>query len=343
MLHQQAAPELLTRDEFRNRAFARSGGKCVVCRAPATEVHHIVERRLWVDGGYYDDNAAPLCSPCHVKAEQTLISCEALREKAGITKTLLPEHLYQDQVYTKWGDPVLPNGMRTKGELFYDSSVQQILAPVLSLYTNRVRHPRTYHLPWSLGATDDDKVMTSLDGFLGREVVVTVKVDGECTTLYSNYLHARSPEYHAHSSRDWVKALHAKIAHDIPPNYRVCGENLFAKHSIYYQHLPDYFLVHSVWDDQNVCLSWDETTMWAELLGLKTVPVLWRGRWDEDKVRSSYSASYLQDECEGYVVRVAQAFPYRDYRLQVGKFVRANHVQTHAHWLQTALIRNETQ
>jgi hypothetical protein len=35
-------------------------------------------------------------------------------------------------------------------------------------------------------------------------------------------------------------------------------------------------LVFSIWNEQNA-LSWDETVEWAELLGLFTVPVLWRG------------------------------------------------------------------
>ena len=55
------------------------------------------------------------------------------------------------------------------------------------------KYPRTFHLPWSPGVASDDKVIESLDAFVGREVVVTEKMDGENSSLYSNgHIHARS-------------------------------------------------------------------------------------------------------------------------------------------------------
>lgn len=330
----------MMRDEFRAAVFARDGQKCVACGVPALDAHHLLERRLWADGGYHLDNGVSVCGPCHILAEQTVLSCETLREMAKITAVLLPEHLYADQSYTKWGDPILPNGQRMRGELFDDPSVQKILESVLHLYTTRVRHPRTHHLPWSPGLTDDDKMLASLNGFLGQPVVVTVKLDGEQCTMYDDYLHARSPEYHAHPSRDWVKALHARVKADIPSGWRLCGENLFAKHSIHYHGLASYFFVHSIWNDHNVCLEWDETTKWAELLDLQPVPELWRGTWNEEIVRGLHRPTFGSNECEGYVVRVVSEFPYRDYRRLVGKYVRLGHVQTHGHWLRDTLIKN---
>ena len=74
----------------------------------------------------------------------------------------MPPHLYRDQPYDKWGNPVLPNGTRLRGELFDDASVQKVLAPVLALFTDRVKYPRTYHLPWSPGLTDDDRKLDDL-------------------------------------------------------------------------------------------------------------------------------------------------------------------------------------
>jgi 5-methylcytosine-specific restriction endonuclease McrA len=46
---------LLTRDEFRVGVFARDGKTCVACGKPGQDAHHIIERRLWPDGGYYLD------------------------------------------------------------------------------------------------------------------------------------------------------------------------------------------------------------------------------------------------------------------------------------------------
>ena len=178
-----------------------------------------------------------------------------------------------------------------------------------------MRYPRTYHLPWSPGATDDDRVLPDVRHFEGQEVVVTAKMDGEQTTLYTDYLHARSPDrdsvWSRHPSRIWVANLHGQVGWKIPPGWRVCGENLFARHSIHYQHLPAYFLVFSVWNEQNVCLSWEETVEWAALLDLQTVPVLYAGPLGRGASSAAlYQPTWQGDELEGYVVRLAGAFAY---------------------------------
>lgn len=114
---------LLTRDKFREGVFERDGHKCVMCDQPAQDAHHIIERRLFADGGYHLDNGASLCGEHHLEAERTTLSPQELREVIGITKPVLPEHLYRDQEYDKWGNPMLPNGTRLKGDLFNDGSV----------------------------------------------------------------------------------------------------------------------------------------------------------------------------------------------------------------------------
>ena len=191
---------LLSRNEFRKSVFKRDGYKCIVCTQKATydnkgevdnlQVHHIIERRLFVTisqlGGYFLNNGISLCDKgldgsegCHYKAEQTLISCDELRKLAGIEIVLLPENLYKDEIYDKWGNLILPNGRRTKGPLFHDESVQKVLAPVLHLFDDYVKYPRTYHLPFSPGTTKDDRVLKDCSNFFGKEVVVLTKMDGE--------------------------------------------------------------------------------------------------------------------------------------------------------------------
>lgn len=335
-----ATYRLLTRDAFREGVFARENGKCLLCEKPAVDAHHILERRLWPDGGYYLENGAGVCEEHHIAAEQTVVSCDELRQKAGIVSFPLPPHLYRDQEYDKWGNPVLPNGLRMKGELFHDVSVQQILKPVMHLFTDRVKYPRTYHLPWSPGGTKDDRFMEDLSAFGAEDVVITVKMDGENTTMYRDYLHARSTDYDPHPSRSTVKALHAQIAHDIPEGWRVCGENLYAKHSIQYSGLESHFLVFSVWNERNVCLDWDATKEWAELLGLKTVPTLYEGKWDEAFTRKLYQPTYEGNDMEGYVVRVRGEIHYKEFRRKVGKYVRKGHVATSHHWKRERLIVN---
>jgi len=171
--------DLLTRDQFRESVFSRDNNLCVICGEKAQDAHHILERRLFPDEGYYIDNGASLCGSCHLEAESTEISCDEIREKAGIKNVVLPPHLYRDNIYTKWGDIILPNKQRVKGELFFDESVQKIIKPYLDLYCQYVKYPRTYHCPWSPGLTKDDKVHPNMDYFQDKEIVVTIKMDGE--------------------------------------------------------------------------------------------------------------------------------------------------------------------
>lgn len=336
---------LLSRDDFKNSVFARDNYKCVVCKNPAKDAHHIIERRLFIEpyelGGYFLKNGSSLCEIHHIEAETTSLSCDQIRELIGISDFPIPSHLYKDQKYDKWGNPILPNGMRLKGELFNDPSVQKILGSNLSLFIDYIKYPRTFHLPWSLGISDDDKVQNNLSNFIDNEVVVTVKMDGEATTLYSDYMHARSIEYKPHPSRDWIKSLHSRIANDIPKGWRICGENLYAKHSIKYENLESYFQVYSIWNDKNICLDWSQTIEWCELLDLKTVPILYIGIWNEKLIKGLYKETYKNDPCEGYVVRLANEFHYKDFSKCVSKFVRKDHVNTHGHWMRSKLELNK--
>lgn len=325
---------LLSRDKFRTSVFERDNHTCVFCDKPAQDAHHIMERRLWPDQGYYILNGASVCNVCHILCEQTVISTDEVRAACGITKTIIPPHLYQDQPYDKWGNPIMPNGTRLKGELFFDPSVKKILeaGKVLGLFSDWVKYPRTHHVLWSEGVNSDDRVIDSIAAFEGRRVIVTEKMDGENFTGYRNYTHARSVDGRSHPSRDWVKQFWSGFSGDIPEGWRICGENLFAKHSIHYTDLTTYFMGFSVWNERNVCLGWDDTLVWFKLLGIEPVPVLYDGIFDEKIIRKLWDSKDWGTR-EGYVIRVADEINYGEFRQKVAKFVRKNHVATVAHWM----------
>jgi hypothetical protein len=334
---------VLTRDDFRNGVFQRDNYQCVVCGEPAKDAHHIIERRLFSDGGYYLDNGVSLCERHHIEAEQTTISCEYLRECARIENIILPDHLYGDYEYDKWGNIILPNNQRIKGDLFYDESVQKILeqGKVLDLFQKDMKYPRTYHLPWS-HLLKDDRMMSDDTCFHGKRVVMTLKMDGENTTMYNDYIHARSLDSGSHESRDWVKGLWAQVGYLLDDNMRVCGENLYAVHTVKYDALSSYFLLFSVWIDHK-CLSWDETVDYAKILGLETVPVVYDGIYDKDIIIKTFSA--YEKTNEGYVIRLADDFNYGDFRRSVGKYVQPKFRQainqSHGHWISKKIEVNK--
>jgi hypothetical protein len=209
----------------------------------------------------------------------------------------------------------------------------------------RTKYPRTFHLNWSPGLSGDDKLIPSLDILQSSEIVVTEKLDGENTTIYRDGIHARSTESKHHPSRAWIKIKQSEIGYRIDQNMRICGENVYAKHSIHYQFLTTYFYVFAIYMG-NICLSWDDTEEFASMLGLETVPILYRGPWDIKKIKNCWTGkSYFSnnnefDLQEGYVVRTASAFSFENHSKCIAKFVRENHVQTDSHWLNQQVIPN---
>lgn len=200
----------------------------------------------------------------------------------------------------------------------------------------RVHYPRTPHVPWSPGATADDVRTSDLSGLAGREVVVTEKLDGENTTLYSDGLHARSLDSAHHPSRAWVKSLQGLVGASIPPGWRVCGENVFARHSLPYDDLDSWFYAFSVWDGDR-CLDWDATVRFARMRGMPVPPVLWRGVFDEKALRALRLDLTRQ---EGFVVRTVAGFSRAEFTQRVAKWVRRGHVRTDQHWAQAPVVVN---
>ncbi|MEU0697412.1 RNA ligase family protein [Streptomyces niveus] len=200
----------------------------------------------------------------------------------------------------------------------------------------RTAYPRTAHLPWSPGVASDDVRVGDLGGLRGREVVVTEKMDGENTTLYRDGLHARSLDSGHHPSRAWVKALQGRIGGLIPDGVRVCGENMYAQHSIAYEGLESWFYGFSVWDGE-WCLGWDETVRVLRGLGIPMPGVLWRGVFDERVLRGLKLDPARQ---EGYVVRTVEGFGREEFGRRLAKWVRPHHVQTDTHWMHAAVVEN---
>ncbi|NJL70066.1 MAG: RNA ligase family protein [Candidatus Competibacteraceae bacterium] len=228
------------------------------------------------------------------------------------------------------------------------------------------KYPSTKHFPWTQHSTTDDKIMSAAEvvrNFSGREVAVTEKLDGENTSMYSDHIHARSTSGRPHPSREIVKQMHASIKGLIPDNWRICGENVRQQHSIHYSGLGTYFFVFAIFDENNVCLSYDDTKDFANELGLTMVRELYRGPWDEKAVKACYTgksafdaydvAEYRQsgvkvETSEGYVCRVVDSFPSPEPKKgektwfeTLAKFVREDHVTTSEHWMFENPVWNE--
>jgi hypothetical protein len=199
-----------------------------------------------------------------------------------------------------------------------------------------IKYPRTYHLPWSLGASNDDKILKDFSGFYGKTVVVTEKMDGENTSITPNECYARSINSGYHESRSWVRRFASEIQYYIPHNYRICGENLYATHSIEYNNLKSYFYGFSVWEGIR-CLSWKETLEWFDFLGIISVPILYYGKFNINILKN---IELDIDKQEGFVVRIIDEFNMIDFNKYVAKYVRKNHLTTSDNWMNSKIRKN---
>ncbi|WP_373261919.1 hypothetical protein [Hungatella hathewayi] len=93
-----------------------------------------------------------------------------------------------------------------------------------------LKYPRTYHLPYSKGYTQDNKVLTTDDCFLD-------------ITIYKDFYQARSLDSSHRDYHSWFLGYMKEFQYTIPDRYRVCGEYLYARLSITYNHLSSNFMV----------------------------------------------------------------------------------------------------
>jgi hypothetical protein len=214
---------------------------------------------------------------------------------------------------------------------------------------NSPKYNRTFHLPWSKGATSDDKIAHDISALLNVPIVITEKLDGSNVSLEAEGCYART---HAsaptHASFNGLKALHASIKHLIPPEVQIFGEWLWARHSIDYDKLPGYFLAFNVrLLDTNMWEPWEMVKEWAKEIGVHTVPLLFQGIIkSETELRDITESLVSQPSAygptrEGVVIRVAGGFEDKYFSKYVAKWVRANHVQTSEHWKNQQIVKNK--
>jgi len=201
------------------------------------------------------------------------------------------------------------------------------------------KYARTYHLPWSPGATSDDKISSDISSLIGKEIVITEKLDGENTGMTNDGVYARSHATFTTSawSRE-VRQIHdTKVRGQLEDSVFLFGENMEGVHSIEYSNLESYFYLFGV-RDNNIWVPWSGVEEYSYLLDIPTVPVLFKGVVNSEKELRTIidelvnQASDIGGEREGIVVRTAGMFHNDDFSENVVKWVRKDHVQTDDHW-----------
>lgn len=201
---------------------------------------------------------------------------------------------------------------------------------------NVIEHlPMIPHLPWSFGRGIDNLVHKSLAMFEGREVVVTLKMDGIPTAMSQSHLYTPTKyvnTYPTHPTSASILTKYQAIRQKLPAGYSFYGENVLAQRTVPYPYAPNSFLVHTVMDETGCILDYVASVMLCFEVGLEVVPSFYHGKFKADALRQASGimnslkiAGGLQ---EGFVVRNADAFNIRQYTVNTGKWVRSGFIDT---------------
>ena len=208
-----------------------------------------------------------------------------------------------------------------------------------------MKYPRTYHVPFSPGATSDDKRLSEEDfikHFTYKRLIFSEKLDGENCAITHFDCYARShgaPTRSPWSINLWGNdGLLWRIKDSIGEDETIYGENLYGEHSIHYNKLTSYFHLFAA-NNNKEWYSWDDVELMGRILGIPTVPVLGSGYITSVDELKGIIDEYMKqpsaygDTKEGVVIRVMDAFSVEEpFYHNVCKYVRANHVQTDEHW-----------
>ena len=182
------------------------------------------------------------------------------------------------------------------------------------------RFPHTPHLEWvGAGSPRYDKIMSPHDAciLLKTNLIVEEKVDGAnlgfsindngefCAQSRGSFLSFDSLVGQWKPLRRWVNDRRAAIAEAIFPDLVIFGEWCYAKHSIKYTNLPDWFLAFDVYDKRKSefwCTNRRDSLV--NSLGLSVVPRYGSGRFSLESLMSMTERSQLSvGPAEGVYVR----------------------------------------
>ena len=202
----------------------------------------------------------------------------------------------------------------------------------------KTKYNRTFHFPFSPGATGDDKIASDCSNLIGKRIVITEKLDGENCGHNNRGVYARShAEFTISPWAKEVRQINQIIRYDLSEDMFVFGENMEGIHSIEYTNLKSYFYIFGIRQLDN-WWSWSDVEDFSILLDLPTVPVLFDGvieKYEDlkEKVESLVKEeSRLGGQMEGVVARVYNSFNDEEFETSVIKWVRKGHVQTDEHW-----------
>lgn len=219
-----------------------------------------------------------------------------------------------------------------------------------------LKFPRTHHLANLGSATRDDLLIPKDDVktyFLNREVLIEEKIDGANMGLSiqdhqiraQNRSHYVSSEYHPQFKylEKWIHQ-HASALWDVlqSDRYILYGEWCYAKHSIPYDALSDWFTAFDMFDRlENKFWSRSRLEAHLEGTGIAHIPLIAKGSFPNIEALKNLvqtKSRYYDGPVEGIVVRVND--DKGEYVERRGKIVRSDFLSGDSHWMKHACKPN---
>ena len=169
------------------------------------------------------------------------------------------------------------------------------------------KYPRTPHLKGSrLQAGDEDLSQVEFSEILGKNIVIEEKIDGANVGVSfseegelllqsrGHYLRGGAREIHYDLFKKWANSAINTLFDILGTRYIMYGEWMFAKHKIYYDNLPSYFLEFDIYDkERGVFLDTENRKKMLLGSGIQSVPVLASGVFNNEKQILAYLGKSL--------------------------------------------------
>jgi hypothetical protein len=153
------------------------------------------------------------------------------------------------------------------------------------------KYPRTHHLQGSrLQPGDEDLDAEPWSDVMGKYLVAEEKMDGANAAISfdeqgkiwlqsrGHYLGGGAREKHFTLFKQWAHGIAAELFEVLQTRYVLYGEWLYAKHTIFYDALPAYFLEFDILEtESNEFLSTVARRELLNGLSIQSVPVLFEG------------------------------------------------------------------
>ncbi len=222
--------------------------------------------------------------------------------------------------------------------------------------TDFLKFPTTTHLLWlASDSARSDKVLSQSEArvFLNYPVTVEEKVDGANLGIsfdaHGNQIVQNRGGLVERGTKGqfaplwaWLSKRETPLFNTLEDRFILFGEWCYARHSIHYTRLPDWFLAFDIFDKrEQQFMSTQRRNALVTALQLEAVPNIKTGFLTLEEVPSLIGKSLFYDgPMEGIYLRYENA----SWLIERAKVVRAEFVQQIGdHWSKKSLVFNELQ